>query len=40
MSPLTTHTQVTDSKKKKKQRNEIKTQTSDQKPNKSQEKIT
>jgi hypothetical protein len=39
MSALTTHTQVTNSEEREKKRNEIKTQTSDQKPNKSQKKI-
>jgi hypothetical protein len=40
MSALTTHTSNQFREKRKKKRNKIKTQTSDQKPNKSQEKIT
>jgi hypothetical protein len=40
MSALTTHTSNQFREKEKKKRNEQKTQTSDQKPNKSQEKIT
>jgi hypothetical protein len=39
MSALTTHTS-NQFREKRKKRNERKTQTSDQKPNKSQEKIT
>jgi hypothetical protein len=40
MSALTTHTSNQFREKRKKKRNERKTQTSDQKPNKSQEEIT
>jgi hypothetical protein len=40
MSALTTHTSNQFRERKKKKRKERKTQASDQKPNKSQEKIT
>jgi hypothetical protein len=40
MSALTTHTQVTNSEKREKEKKGRKTQASDQKLNKSQEKIT
>jgi hypothetical protein len=40
MSALTTHISNQFIDKRKRKENEIKTQTSDQKPNKSQEKIT